>query len=298
MVLLGMVDDSQSDTVRWTTQVRRAFIEHRLFWRGRIGLADLMDTFDMARTQSSQDLNAYISDFPEHLSYDKSARTYVPGPKFEAHYAALEPDAHLAKLLALSQGADVVNADWEVFQPDMLAPSIPARGATAKITRSVLHAIEQGRELVISYQSMSSPDPSERKIAPHALAHDGFRWHCRAFCLRDRIFKDFVLGRMLSAELGDLADVDPDSDENWRAEITITIAPNPNLPANQQKIIALDYGMDDGEARLTVRRCMLYYTLKRLGLDADPSARRAQDQQIVLVNTDEVFAALGRKVPW
>jgi hypothetical protein len=293
-----MGDDSQSDALRWTTQLRRAFIEHRLFWRGRIGLADLMDTFGMSRTQSSQDLNAYISDFPDHLSYDKSARTYVPGPKFEAHYGQLDGDSHLSKLLAMAQGADVAHADWELFQPDMLAPPIPARGGRPEITRAVLHAIEQGRSLTITYQSMSSPDPSARNIAPHALANDGFRWHCRAFCLRDQIFKDFVLGRMLSAELGEPAQVDPKADADWTTDITLTIAPNPALSENQQKIIALDYGMDDAYADLTVRRCMLYYALRRLGLDTDPAARRAQEQHIVLLNAQEVFGALGQEVPW
>jgi predicted DNA-binding transcriptional regulator YafY len=293
-----MGNDSQSDALRWTTQLRRAFIEHRLFWRGRIGLADLMDTFGMSRTQSSQDLNAYISEFPDHLSYDKSARTYVAGPKFAAHYGPLDGDAHLSKLLAMAQGADVAQADWELFQPDMLAPPIPARGAKAQITRAVLHAIEQGRALMITYQSMSSPDPSERSIAPHALAHDGFRWHCRAFCLRDQVFKDFVLGRMLSAELGEPAQVDRKADADWTIDITLTIAPNPALSDNQQKIIALDYGMEGGSAKLTVRRCMLYYALRRLGLDADPSARRAQEQHIVFLNPQEVFGALGQEVPW
>lgn len=84
----------------------------------------------MSRTQSSQDLNAYISEYPDHLSYDKSARTYVPGPKFETHYGPLDGDAHLSKLLALVQGADVTHAGWELFQPNMLAPPVLARVRT------------------------------------------------------------------------------------------------------------------------------------------------------------------------
>jgi hypothetical protein len=39
-------------------------------------------------------------------------------------------------------------------------------------------------------------------------------------------------------------------------------------------------------------------TLKRLGLDTDPAARRPQDQQIVLTNAADVFGALGIPVPW
>ncbi|WP_439524661.1 hypothetical protein [Marivita sp.] len=43
---------------------------------------------------------------------------------------------------------------------------------------------------------------------------------------------------------------------------------------------------------------MLYYALRRLGLDADPSARRAQEQHIVLLDAQEVFGALGQEVQW
>jgi len=293
-----MRSESSNSKIKWQIERRREFIEHRLFWRGQLGLADLIDTVGIARTQASQDINSYIATFPEHLTYDKSARTYVPGPKFETHYGALDADAHLSKLLAMARGADVAHADWELFQPDMLAPPVPARGAKPELTRAVLQAIEQGRALTITYQSLSSPDPTERSIAPHALAHDGFRWQCRALCLRDQVFKDFVLGRMLSADLGEPVEVKPTSDTDWTTDITLIIAPNPALSTNQQKIIALDYGMEGGSADLSVRRCMLYYALRRLGLDTDPAARRAQEQHIVLVNADEVFAALGREVPW
>lgn len=298
MIQDGMGSDSNDSKIKWQIARRREFIEHRIFWRGQLGLADLIDTFGIARTQASQDINSYINAFPEHLAYDKSARSYVVGPKFSAHYADLSPSAHLSKLLAMSDGLPVHFPDWETFVPDMLAPPIPARGAQPEITRAVLQAIEQGRELTIKYQSMSSADPSERRIAPHALAHDGFRWHCRAFCLRDQVFKDFVLGRMLSADLGGPAEVDQHADTDWTTDITLYIAPNPALSENQQKIIALDYGMDGASTQYTTRRCMLFYALRRLGLDTDPSARRAQEQHIVLLNAQEVFGALDQEVPW
>jgi hypothetical protein len=42
-----------------------------------------------------------------------------------------------------------------------------------------------------------------------------------------------------------------------------------------------------------VRRALLFYALKRLGLDVAPDARPAHMQHIVLVNRDEVEAALA-----
>jgi hypothetical protein len=45
----------------------------------------------------------------------------------------------------------------------------------------------------------------------------------------------------------------------------------------------MDYGMVDGKAEIVVREALLFYALKRLGLDTDPVARRPRDQQIVLL---------------
>lgn len=293
-----MTSNSSKRSTLQNIATRRAFIEHRLFWRGRIGLADLTETLGLSRTQSSMEINSYIQEFPEHLAYDLSVRAYFPGRKFKPHFASLDVDKHLAKLLAISNGVDVSDADWEIYKPDIVAPPVPARSAKAEIARDVLLAIEQKRQLHISYQSMSSPDPTQRSIAPHALANDGFRWHCRALCLRDEMFKDFVLGRMSSVSLGDKTDFDLASDTDWTSDITLAIAPHPDLPENQSRVIALDYGMINGTAEITVRKSMLYYALKRLGLDADPTARRAQEQHIVLVNAKDVFAAMGRSLPW
>ena len=56
------------------------------------------------------------------------------------------------------------------------------------------------------------------------------------------------------------------------------------LSAMQQNVIALDGGMKSGNAKIPVRKAMLYYPLKRQGLDIDPAARRPRDQQIILLN--------------
>lgn len=217
-----------SNLSRWQ-QDRRAFIEHRVFWRGRVGLADLMDVMGLSRAQASKDLNSYISDHPDHIVYDKTAKTYILGPKFAAHYAALDPSEYLDDLLSISRGGSVTAADWIVYQPDILATAVPGRGSSAPTLRNVLLACEQRKALEISYQSMSSPDPTDRTIVPHALAHDGFRWHVRALCLRDQTFKDFVIGRILKSSMKGASDIDPQADRDWQETITLKIAPHPGL---------------------------------------------------------------------
>jgi hypothetical protein len=278
---------------RWQ-QDRRAFIEHRVFWRGRVGLADLMGVMGLSRAQASKDLNSYINDHPDQIVYDKTAKTYILGPKFAAHYAALDPSEYLDDLLSISRGGSVTAADWIVYQPNILATAVPSRGLSAPTLRNVILACEQRKALKISYQSMSSPDPTDRMIVPHALAHDGFRWHARAFCIKDQTFKDFVIGRILKSSVKDASDIDPQADRDWQETITLKIAPHPELSDNQRKIVELDYAMSEGVAELQVRKCLLFYNLKRLGLDVDPTIRAPQDQHIVLINDGEVHSVLKR----
>ena len=272
---------------RWQ-QDRRAFIEHRVFWHGRVGLADLMDVMGLSRAQASKDLNSYINDHPDQIVYDKTAKTYILGPKFAAHYAALDPSKYLDDLLSISRGGSVPAADWIVYQPDILATAVPGRGLSAPTLRNVLLACEQRKALEISYQSMSSPYPTDRTIVPHALAHDGFRWHARALCLRDQTFKDFVISRILKSSMKGASDIDPQADRDWQETITLKIAPHPDLSDNQRKIVELDYAMSDGLAELQVRKCLFFYNLKRLGLDVNSELRCPNDQQIILINRESL----------
>lgn len=291
-----MSSDRSHQMTLWQRD-RRAFIEHRIYWHGSIGLADLMDVMEISRAQASKDLNGYIADHPDHLHYDKSARTYIMGPAFEAHYLAIDPAEYLADLAAIAKGAAVPKSDWVVDLPEILTPATPTRGLNPSTVRNVLLACTQSRRLFVSYQSMSSPEPTKREIAPHGLAHDGFRWHTRAWCSRDGIFKDFVLSRILSSSLATISDVDPGADKDWTETVTLQIAAHPGLTEDQRHVVELDYGITDGVAEIPVRKSLLFYTLKRLGLDTDPDVRSPQDQHIVLANAAEIQSALERRAP-
>jgi predicted DNA-binding transcriptional regulator YafY len=148
----------------------------------------------------------------------------------------------------------------------------------------VLAAIHEPAALQVTYQSMTRPEPSARWIEPHALAFDGFRWHARAFCQNDQVFKDFLLSRIVEIGKRGPVTTDQQSDTDWHSEVVLEIGPHPDLSPTQRRAIEMDYGMEDGRAQIPVRRALLFYTLNRLGLDIDPAARRPQDQQIVLLN--------------
>jgi hypothetical protein len=275
--------------VAWSVEQRYEFIEFRLYWHGNINRGDLMSAFGISVQQASNDLAKYIEGRKSNLRYDKRLRTYLRGKNFKPRY--LQPDAadYFSQLQAVEQGLVSESQSWIGFFPSYSAPPIPARGVNPEVLRDVLAAIREPAALQVTYQSMSRPAPSARWIEPHALAFDGFRWHARAFCQNDQVFKDFLLSRIV--EVGDQGPVtaEPSADEAWHTEVVLEIGPHPDLSDNQRRAIEMDYGMEEGRAQIAVRRALLFYALKRLGLDTDPAARRPQDQQIVLLNRDEVI---------
>jgi len=103
------------------------------------------------------------------------------------------------------------------------------------------------------------------------------------------MFKDFLLSRILQTRGVEASAATVAADADWQEHVTLEIAPHPKLSENQKKVIALDYGMRGGKTKIKVRRALLYYALKRLGLDTDPSARKSQEQQIVIINRDFVL---------
>ena len=173
-----------------------------------------------------------------------------------------------------------------------VATPLPGRSIDPYVLRTVLAAIRGGEALLITYQSMSREQPARRRIAPHAIAHDGFRWHARAFDQQTGEFRDFVLGRIQRPRLDGSDSTNPSVDRDWETLIEMVIAPHPRLTPAQSRAIAIDYGMVRGSARLRVRRALLFYTLRQLGLDVPPDTRPPQQQHIVLLNRDEVEASL------
>lgn len=279
---------SEKVQLRWGVEQRLEFIEFRLFWEGHVNRIDIMQQFGVSTNQASTDLNRYIGMAPTNIIYDKRVRTYVCGASFAPVF--LKPDAsrYLSQLRSVADGIlDRADA-WIGQLPSYDAAPTPVRGVNAKTLRSVIAVIRRSEAIEVKYQSLSRPEPRWRWIAPHAIGFDGFRWHTRAFCLTDQSFKDFLLSRIIETRGTKLSEVGANGDADWNEQVILEIGPHPELSETQQKVIALDYGMRGGRAKIAVRKALLYYALKRLGLDTDPTARQPQDQQIVLLNRQAV----------
>ncbi len=284
--------DKKAKHLNWSASRRNEFIEFRVFWQGRINRADLMDTFGISLQQASLDLTRYSERWKRNLVYDKSQRAYVRGRAFKPRFITPSAEDYLAQLRAVDQGLVSRDQSWISVFPGFAATPIPARGVAPETLRDVLAAIHLPAALEITYQSMSRPEPDIRWIEPHALAFDGFRWHARAFCQSDQVFKDFLLSRIVEIGAQGPATSDTQADTDWHSEVVLEIGPHPDLSPTQRRAIEMDYGMEEGRAKIPVRRALLFYALRRLGLDVDPAARPPKDQQIIQLKHDLSEATL------
>jgi hypothetical protein len=285
-----------SDSLRWSVEQRLAFVEERLFWLGEVNRTDLVRRFGVSMSQASGDIGRYLARDPPGVTYDKSAKRYVAGDDFRPVLAPPNSARFLGELRLVEAG--ILSAGDTILGalPAFDATPIPERGIDPLVLRAVLHAMRTREAIDALYQSMSRPSPMRRIIEPHALAHDGFRWHARAYDRDSGEFRDFVLGRTSDPKRAGAAHSTPEQDRDWHEWVELRIAPHPKLTPAQAKAIRLDYGISGTSATLRVRRALLFYALKRLGLDTAPDARPPQRQHIVLVDPEQVMAQ--RPLQW
>ena len=288
--------DQGTPDIRWGVEQRLEFIEFRLFWEGGVNRSDIIEMFGVSVPQASKDLSLYQEQAPGNVEYDKSAKRYIPAKDFRPRFLNPDPDTYLSRLRSLAEGLTSSAESWIARAPDTDIALTPKREIDVNVLREILNATRDHCSVEILYQSMNKarPDPVWRRITPHAFGYDGFRWHARAFCHIDHIFKDFLLPRALGARDVGEPGASAEQDNQWNEFIEVEIGPHPKLTESQKQVVAKDYGFEDGKGKLSVRCAMLFYVLKRLGLLSDAEKEDPRRQHIVALNKDDVLTALEK----
>jgi len=282
--------------VRWGIEQRLEFIEFRLFWEGVINRSDLVENCMVSVPQASKDLAVYQERAPGNMEYDKRSKRYVAAEKFTLRFLDPDPYVYLSQLRSVAEGTASADDSWIAELPNADVALTPKRGVDIEVLRKVLVAVRERASIDVFYQSMNAerPEPIWRRMTPHAFGYDGFRWHARAFCHLEHKFKDFLLPRILEVGEAGKPGATGDQDWLWNNFFDVQIGPHPDLTDSQRKVVARDYGFEDGSGVLTVRYAMLFYVLKRLGLLGDASKQNARTQHIVNINRKETEAALEK----
>ena len=282
---------------RWGVERRLEFIEFRLYWEGGVNRSDIVSTFGVSVPQASKDLTLYQERAPQNAIYDKSAKRYIAGPDFEPLFDQVDADSYLERLRVKAEGLVEPGSSWIGSAPDTDVAVTPHRDVGAEVLRSVLMAIQTKRSVEVLYQSMNEtrPEAEWRRISPHALGDDGFRWHARAFCHIDGRFKDFLLPRILDARTLEGPGAPGSEDALWQTSLELSIGPHPDLKPGQKAAVEKDYGMIDGVLKISVRRAMLFYVLKKLGLLSDAHKANPHTQHIVDLHRDRTVSEMSRQ---
>lgn len=276
---------------RWSQDRRLEFIDFRLRWDSRLNRSDLVEFFGISVPQASLDIAKYTSLAPANLVYDRSSRVYTAPPEFQPLYSSSDAGRFLNELLENSAGLRAEQSSFLAWAPPVATVPAPNRNFRTDVLLALLRAIREGTAIRVQYQSMTRPQPTLRTIAPHALAHDGFRWHARAFCHTRKEFRDFVIARMLEVTGTEPGIANPAEDSEWHTIVPLVLTPHPKLSESHKRAIELDFGMEDGQVEFHCRRAFLFYALRHLRLELAESAK-PETQQIALRNRAEVEALM------
>ena len=277
------------EQVRWDLALRYRLIETVVWWEGRLTTGHLMQSFGISRQQASKDINSYLTEYaPKNLDYDKHLKGYVPSKVFKPLFIDDSASAYLHLLnqnherAPHIEGLALAYAHTEILK-------VPDRSVRPEVLRPLLRACREGLRLECEYVSLANPVAETRLIAPHTLVYTGMRWHARAYCEKNRDYRDFVLSRLRGEpDVLDGTEQGIEGDAAWAAQVDVLIVPDSRLSPEQKAIIEIDYGMQDGQLRVASRGALVQYVLQRYQIDATKVQSKASAQQIVIANIDQL----------
>jgi len=281
--------NAQHDLASFEVLLRYRLIEIIALWEGRLTTNHLCHSFQIQRQQASKDINRYNKVIaPGNLVHDKKLKGYRPSAQFKPVFTRGVAEEYL---LALANNRELSHnfskLDLGFDHTEVLQS--PSRQVDPEILRALVQAARSGEKIDMGYVSLTSPDEESRIIAPHTLVCTPLRWHVRAYCEKNRDYRDFVLSRFRS--IHGMEGPSPHrkaQDVRWNTAVDIILTPDPRLSPYQRAIVEHDYGMRDGQHRISTRSALVPYVIQQLNLDLSKLEIKPEAQQIVVANVDEV----------
>lgn len=275
--------------LRYDLLQRYRLIEIIALWEGKLNASHLTGYFGIGRQQASKDINDYLRLVaPGNLEYNASSKGYEPSENFAPKLTSGLVDEYLQ---LAQRNSDLVTTFGNLslgLEHTHMMP-LPQYRVRPEIFRILARACQKGERLEVDYRSINSPDRDGRIIAPHSIVHSGLRWYVRAWCEKNQAFRDFVLTRFYGEpDIVGKSDVQKASDFDWMTQVNVCFKPDGRLTAEQQAIVAGDYGMTENRLLITVRGSMVQYLLQMMNVDQNTISADPKAQQIVIENIDSI----------
>lgn len=276
--------------IRWDLLLRYRLIEIIALWEGRLTTNHICHSFGIGRQQASKDINTYLRELaPGNLVYDRHLKGYVPSDNFRPKVTT----GQVSEYQDLLSRQDSLSNTFESLDLSVSESTIvrgPQRIIRPEVMRTVVAATRQGRALKAEYASLSPARTQQQTLEPHTLVCVGNSWHLRAWCDKNREFRDFSLSRFRGSPsvLRQKSRNTLMQDDDWNRNIAIVLRPDSRLNDDQQEIIAADYGMQDNRLEVSTRAALVPYLLSRMGLGLDHQHPDPMAQQLELVNEEQL----------
>ncbi len=247
---------------------RFEYIETQLQWGDGLTAAELGETFEISRQAAQKVITDYRTHFPNQLFYDEKRKRHKPTETFESVLIRENPiyflDYLRGKSLVKYYREDIEWSDLDVTDIDrLLRPDLPVFPIQV-----VLKALLHHQVVSIDYRKkdLGEGEPTERSISPNHLVYADNRYHLRAYCHRRNVYLDFVLTRILHAEIMEEQDwVSSDGDSDWNGFIDLYFVPNPDLPENVRASILRSYeDLKTGKRKIRCRKALAFYLERKL----------------------------------
>lgn len=247
-------------------QERLAFIELNLLFVGTITRKKLKERFQISDAAATRDLVYYQSRCPGNSSYNNKLKAYVYSANSFAQQFSIDVNVALLELTGTRQSL-IQKANDSCFSCEILEMMTKPK---TDVVSAVTRAMVKGYPVEIEYDSIKL---GRRKaiVVPHSVVNNGERWHFRAYDRDNELFTDFVITRIVSVKNIESA---PESfeaksnDTEWNSEVRLVLVPHPSL--DNPAPIELDYAMQDGAHRVTVRAALMGYFLRHWNVDCSP----------------------------
>lgn len=256
---------------------RLRVMEGVLDWEGEIGNARVRKLFGVQPVQASRLLAEFRTRLGDRITEDGRARLLRPiNPSQQCSTMSL--DEYIRQTYSVEDNDSCI-VDARVDFTDV-RPSVFATMRRAALT-------ETG--VAISYASMTNPIPSERIVFPHSIVHVGRRWHVRAWCSKRSEFRDFTLGRIMTA-----AHVETEAthtlinDAAWNKLVQVRLVAHRNLSQEQQLVVRTEYFGGTAGRRQSVRACLVQYVIQDLRAAVHPEREVPPEYQMEVANVTEL----------
>lgn len=271
---------------------RIAQLELLLTWEGRLGNARLREVLGLTTVRASQWIREFREEHPAWTQWDSVTRTFEATAEFYREKSQGDAES-LTKYLSL---VGLPSAGGTVNQPVVVTAYTEIATPKPYIFALLSNAARLNRAVEITYRSMSEPKPHIRIIFPHSVVRAGRRWHVRAYCEFRKQFRDYAIGRIVSARLLDRdASFTMKDDKDWMTEVPVRLIAHPDLTLEQEDLIRFEYFKGTAARVTTCRGPLVSHYVQDIRAAVNIETQRPPDYQLAVENIKEVGKWLFQK---